>query len=170
MSLMSPVRRAFRFAIDHYLALPVGVAAALIWAQAHAESYFRFAHASSFVVNEVGLAFFLAVMTKEIVEALSAGGALHSWRLRSMAIVAGAGGMIGAALTYFAFLQAGDELSVLGPGWPITCAVDLAFCYFVVKGIFGRHAAVSFALLLRLSPTSSSVSSSRSDTPSPTFM
>jgi NhaA family Na+:H+ antiporter len=150
MSLMSPVKRAFRFAIDHYVALPVGVLAALIWAQVHAESYFRFSHASSFVVNEIGMAFFLAVMTKEIVEALSAGGALHSWRLRSMAIVAGVGGMIGAALAYFAFLEAGDELSVLGPGWPVTCAVDLAFCYFVVKGIFGRHAAVSFALLLAI--------------------
>jgi NhaA family Na+:H+ antiporter len=132
---MSPVKRAFRFAIDHYVALPVGVIAALIWVQVHAESYFRFSHASSFVVNEVGMAFFLAVMTKEIVEALSAGGALHSWRLRSMAIVAGVGGMIGAALTYFAFLA---------------CAIDLAFCYFVVKGIFGRHAAVSFALLLAI--------------------
>ncbi len=98
MSLTSPVKRAFRFAIDHYVALPVGVVAALIWVQVHAESYFRFSHASSFVVNEVGMAFFLAVMTKEIVEALSAGGALHSWRLRSMAIVAGVGGMIGAAL------------------------------------------------------------------------
>jgi NhaA family Na+:H+ antiporter len=67
-----------------------------------------------------------------------------------MAIVAGVGGMIGAALTYLAYLQAGDELSVLGPGWPIPCAVDLAFCYFVVKGIFGRHAVVSFALLLAI--------------------
>lgn len=150
MSLMGAVKRSLRFAIDHYLALPVGVVAALLWVQAHAESYFRFSHASSFVVNEVGMAFFLAVMTKEIVEALSSGGALHSWRLRSMAIVAGVGGMIGATLTYFAYLGAGDELSVLGPGWPITCAIDLAFCYFVVKGIFGRHAAVSFALLLAI--------------------
>jgi hypothetical protein len=75
MSLMSPVKRAFRFAIDHYLALPVGVAAALIWAQAHAESYFRFAHASSFVVNEVGMAFLLRVFgRRKSSEALSAGG------------------------------------------------------------------------------------------------
>jgi len=150
MSLMSPVKRAFRFAIDHYVALPVGVVAALLWVQVHAESYFRFSHASSFVVNDIGMALFLAVMTKEIVEALSAGGALHSWRRRSMAIVAGVGGMIGATLTYFAYLETGDELSVLGPGWPITCAIDLAFCYFVVKGIFGRHPAVSFALLLAI--------------------
>jgi NhaA family Na+:H+ antiporter len=150
MTLINPVRRVSRFAIDHYLALPVGVVAALIWVQAHAESYFRFSHASSFVVNEIGMTLFLAVMTKEVVEALSEGGALHAWRLRSMAIVAGVGGMIGAGLTYFAYLETGDELSVLAPGWPITCAVDLAFCYFVVKGIFGRHAAVSFALLLAI--------------------
>jgi len=150
---MSPtgiVKRAFRFAIDHYVVLPVGVIAALVWVQADAESFFRFSHAASFAVNEVGMALFLAVMTKEVVEALSAGGALHSWRHRSLAIVAGVGGMIGAALTYFAYLKTGDELSVLGPGWPIPCAVDLAFCYFVVKGIFGRHPAVSFALLLAI--------------------
>jgi NhaA family Na+:H+ antiporter len=67
-----------------------------------------------------------------------------------MAIVVVGGGMIGAAMTYVSCLEAGDELSVLGPGWPITCAVDLAFFYFVVKGIFGRHAAVSFALLLAI--------------------
>jgi Na+:H+ antiporter, NhaA family len=144
------VKRAFRWGIDHYVALPLGVIAALVWVRAQAESYFRFSHATSFAVNEVGMALFLAVMTKEIVEALSSGGALHSWRLRSMAIVAGVGGMIGAALTYFAYLETGDELSVLGPGWLIPCAVDLAFCYFVVKGIFGRHAAVSFALLLAI--------------------
>jgi NhaA family Na+:H+ antiporter len=150
MSLLNPVRRGFRFAIDHYLALPVGVVAALVWVQAHAESYFRFSHALSFVVNEIGMTLFLAVMTKEIVEALSAGGALHAWRLRSMAIVAGVGGMVGSGLMYFAYLETGDELSVLGPGWPIACAIDLAFCYFVVKGIFGRHSAVSFALLLAI--------------------
>jgi NhaA family Na+:H+ antiporter len=67
-----------------------------------------------------------------------------------MAIVAGVGGMIGAALTYFAYLHAGDELSLLAPGWPVPCAVDLAFYYFVAKGIFGRHPVVSFALLLAI--------------------
>jgi NhaA family Na+:H+ antiporter len=150
MKFATPLHRAFRWGIDHYVALPLGVIAALVWVQARAESYFRFSHAASFAVNEVGMALFLAVMTKEVVEALSTGGALHSWRRRSMAIVAGVGGMIGASLTYLAYLQTGDEFSVLGPGWPIACAVDLAFCYFVAKGIFGRHAAVSFALLLAI--------------------
>jgi NhaA family Na+:H+ antiporter len=150
MNAATPLKRAARFATDYYVALPVGVVAALIWVQADAEGYFRFSHAAAFAVNEIGMALFLAVMTKEVVEALSTGGALHSWRRRSMAIVAAAGGMIGAALTYFAYLEMGDELSVLGPGWPVTCAVDLAFSYFVVKGIFGRHSAVSFVLLLAI--------------------
>jgi Na+:H+ antiporter, NhaA family len=150
MSLTSTAKRAFRSAIDHYVALPLGAIVALIWAQAYDESYFRFSQALSFVVNEIGMTLFLALMTKEIVEALSAGGALHAWRSRSMAILAGAGGMIGAALTYFAYLHAGDELSLLAPGWPVPCAVDLAFYYFVAKGIFGRHPVVSFALLLAI--------------------
>src|SRR5215510_4760133 len=102
MSALTPLKRSFRFTIDHYLTLPLGVMAALVWVQAYPESYFRFSHAFSFVVNEVGMVLFLAVMTKEIVEALSAGGALHTWRLRSMSIVAAIGGMMGAALTYFA--------------------------------------------------------------------
>ena len=50
------LRRMFRLAVDYYLALPAGVIVALVWAQAHAESYFRFSHATSFAVNEVGMA------------------------------------------------------------------------------------------------------------------
>ena len=142
--------RALRFAIEHYLALPFGVLIALIWANAQAESYFRFAHDLSFVVNEVGMAFFLAVMTKEVVEATAHGGALHSWRRRALPVVAAVGGMIGAALGYQAWLQTGDELSVLASGWPIPCAIDLAFSYFVVKAIFRRHSAVPFILILAI--------------------
>ena len=36
---------------------------------------------------------------------------------------------------------------VLAPGWPIAGAIDLAFVYFIVKSIFGRHPAVPFALM-----------------------
>jgi len=147
---MAAVKRAFCFAIDHYLALPLGVVAALVWVERARGKLLRFAHASSFTVNDIGMALFLAVMTKEVVEALSHGGALHSWRRRSLAIVAAAGGMLGAALTYLAYLQMGDELSVLGPGWPIPCAIDLAFSYFIAKAIFGRHSVVSFVLLLAI--------------------
>jgi hypothetical protein len=59
--------RPVRFAIDHYLALPIGAAAALVWANSRPESYFQFAHALAFAVNGVGMAFFLALVTKEVV-------------------------------------------------------------------------------------------------------
>lgn len=139
-----------RFATEHYLGLPLGVAIALLWANVGAESYFTFAHASLFLVNDIGMAFFLALMAKEVVEATAPGGVLHSWRLRALPVVAAVGGMIGAALVYLLWLRAGDETSVLAPGWPIPTAVDLAFTYFIVKAIFRRHPAVPFVLVLAI--------------------
>ena len=58
MSLTNVPKRAFRSAIDHYVALPLGAIAALIWVQAYAESYFRFSQSLSFVVNEIGMTLF----------------------------------------------------------------------------------------------------------------
>jgi len=54
---------------DYLLALPVGCAAALIWANPLPDSYYRFAHATSFWVNDVGMVFFFALITKEVAEA-----------------------------------------------------------------------------------------------------
>ena len=53
---------------------------ALVWANIAARSYYRFSHALDFAVNDVGIAFFFGIMTKEVVEATLAGGVLHSWR------------------------------------------------------------------------------------------
>ena len=48
--------RAWRFVVDHYLLVPIGGALALIWANTYDESYFRFASACAFAVNESGMA------------------------------------------------------------------------------------------------------------------
>lgn len=124
---------------------------AIVWANTYAESYFRFAHAASFLVNDVGMAFFFALVTKEVVEATVPGGALHTWRRLMLPVVAAVGGVLGAVLVYAAYLHMGDEASVLGGGWPVACATDISFSYFVARIIGKRYPAIPFLLLLGIS-------------------
>jgi len=140
--------RMQRFAASHVFAFPIGALVALIWANSQPETYFVFARAWSFPVNDIGMVVFFALVTAEIVDAASPGGALHTWRRMALPFAAAAGGMIGATLAYFAYLRTGDELSVLSRGWPVAGAVDLVVGYVVVRGIFRRHAAIPFFLLL----------------------
>src|SRR5262245_32968114 len=90
------IQRLVRFVSDRFLLLPIGAAIALVWANTGAESYFEFAQRLSFVVNEIGMAFFFALLAQEVVEATIPGGALHSWRKWVLPIVAAAGGIAGA--------------------------------------------------------------------------
>jgi NhaA family Na+:H+ antiporter len=145
---MIRAKRALRFAVDHYLTLPLGALAALAWANGRPESYFAFAHAWSFAVNDVAMVFFFALVTEEIIEATVPGGALHTWRRVALPVVGAVGGILGSALVYLAYLRSGDELSVLGRGWPIPGAVDLAFAYVIARSIWRRHPAIPFFLLI----------------------
>src|SRR5258705_2423909 len=72
--------RVSGFVLDYLLALPVGCAAALVWANTLPDSYFRFAQATAFLVNDIGIVSFFALITKELAEATMPGGALHPWR------------------------------------------------------------------------------------------
>ena len=81
-------RRASGFVLDYLLALPVGCAVALVWANTLPESYYRFAHTASFWVNDIGIAFFFALITKEVAEATLPGGALHPWRRAALPVAA----------------------------------------------------------------------------------
>ena len=139
----------FRFTIDHFLLLPIGGLMAIVWANTRPESYFTVAHDLAFVVNEIGMALFFALITQEVVEEVMPGGALHTWRRWAMPVVAATGGLVGSALVYLAYIGWRYEL-VLSPGWPVAGAVDLAFAYFIVKAIFRRHAAIPFLLLLAI--------------------
>src|SRR5947207_14586694 len=68
-----PLRGAFprlwAFAMEHLLLLPAGAAIALVWVNASPETYYGFVYAIAFVVNDVAMVFFFALMTKEVVEA-----------------------------------------------------------------------------------------------------
>jgi NhaA family Na+:H+ antiporter len=145
---MTRILDAIRFAADRYLALPIGVVIALAWANLRPESYFTCAHALSFAVNDVAMLFFFALVTGEIIEATRRGGALESWKHAALPVVGAVGGVGGSALAYVLYLRMGDEASVLMRGWPIPCAADLTFGYFIARTICRRHPAIPFFLLL----------------------
>ena len=140
------VKHVWRLAIDHYLALPLGGVIALLWANTLPESYFTMAHRLAFPVNEIGMALFFGLVTQEVVEATLPGSALHTSRRWLLPVAAAVGATIGGTAVYLAYVNLQYQI-VLAPGWPIAGAMDLAFVYFVVKSIFGRHPAVPFALM-----------------------
>jgi NhaA family Na+:H+ antiporter len=133
--------------MDRFLLVPLGAAVALIWANLDGESYFRFAHAVAFPVNEIGMAIFLALIAQEAYEAAMPGGALHTWRHWTMPVVAAAGGVAGAALTYLGYVY-WNQQETLWIGWPIGCAVDLAAGYYTLKLIYRRSSTIPFLLVL----------------------
>src|SRR5438128_3048241 len=134
--------------VEHSLLLPLGALLALVWANTALGSYRRFAHALEFAVNDVGMVFFFALATKEIVEATAPGGALHTWRRAALPAVAAIGGMIAPALIYTIYVNA--TYPPLARGWAIPCATDIAFSYLVAKAVFRRHPAIPFLLLLAI--------------------
>jgi NhaA family Na+:H+ antiporter len=143
-------RRASGFVLDYLIALPVGCAAALAWANTFPESYYRFAHATNFVVNDVGMAFFFALITKEVAEATVPGGALHPWRRAALPVAAAIGSVAVSIAIYLAVAHAVGE-HMLEDGWVAACAIDIPSIYIIARLIFGRHPAVPFLLLLAIS-------------------
>lgn len=147
---MPPRRPFFLPALESSLALPVGAAIALIWANTHPDNYERFAHAFEFSVNDVAMVFFFALAAIEVVIALAPGGALHTWRRAALPVVAATGGMAAPAILYILCVRYANEPGLLR-GWAIPCATDIVFSYLVAKAIFRRdHPAVPFLLLLAI--------------------
>jgi NhaA family Na+:H+ antiporter len=146
----SSLGRALSRAVEFSLALPAGALIALVWANTALDSYERFSHAFEFLANDVGMVFFFALAAKEVVEATSPGGALHTWRRAALPVAAAAGGMAAPALIYLS----GIPLLGLDPGlqrgWAIPCATDIAFSYLVANAIFRRHPVIPFLLLLAI--------------------
>jgi NhaA family Na+:H+ antiporter len=139
--------RVVDFIADRYLLLPLGAAIAFVWANTLPVSYFRMSLSLSFLVNEILMAFFFALVAQEIVEAVMPGGALHTWRRWIVPVIAAAGGALGAALVYLAWVGLYDE-PVLAQAWPVACAVDLVAGYYVLKAIFRRSSAIPFLLVI----------------------
>jgi Na+:H+ antiporter, NhaA family len=144
------VLRVSGFVLDYLIALPVGCAAGLFWANMLPDSYYRFAHATTFLVNDVGIVFFFALITKEVVEATLPGGALHPWRRAALPVAAAIGGVVVSIACYLAFVHYVGE-HMLEPAWVAACAIDIPGSYIIARLIFGRHPAVPFLLLLAIS-------------------
>jgi NhaA family Na+:H+ antiporter len=136
--------------IEHrFLALPLGAAIAVVWANTAAEAYFAAAQSMTFVVNEIAMACFFGLIMQEVIEATMPGGALHSWRRWSLALVGAAGGVAGSTGVYFLYVH-GHHESILAGGWPIACAVDVAAAYYVLKTIAPKSGLLPFVLLLAI--------------------
>ena len=150
----APARRSLgaplRSVRDTFLLLPIGIAVALIWANTAGESYFRVAHALRFAVNDVGMALFVAMVTEEVLEAVRTGGVLHHWRRTLLPAVAAVGGLLGATAVYMLYVRATYEFMLLD-AWPVAAGHDIAFAWFLGKGIFPRRRSpVAFLLLLAI--------------------
>ena len=142
--------RVWAFVIGNSLLLVAGTLAALVWANTEPVSYERFAYALRFAVNGIGMVFFFALATKEIVEAMLPGGALSSPREAAVPFLAAAGGMIGPAGLYVMLVTATGRPELM-PGWAVPCATDIAFSYLGARLIFPRaHPAIPFLLLLAI--------------------
>jgi len=145
-----PTLGLWPFIIDNYLLLVVGAVAALLWANFDYELYVRVAHALEFPVNDIGMAFFFALATKEIVEATLPGGALSSPREAAVPIFAAIGGMAVPAGLYATQVFVTGKPDLM-PGWAIPCATDIAFSYMAARLIFHKdHPAIPFLLLLAI--------------------
>jgi NhaA family Na+:H+ antiporter len=142
--------RVSGFVLDYLFALPLGCAIALLWANTLPDSYYRVANATAFFVNDIGIVFFFALITKEVAEATIPGGALHPWRRAALPVAAAFGGVVVSIGFYLAFTHwAGEHM--LESGWVAACAIDIPGTYVIARLIFGKHPAVPFLLLLAIS-------------------
>jgi Na+:H+ antiporter, NhaA family len=148
-ALRATFPRLWGFALEHLLLLPAGALIALVWVNASTESYYRFTYAISFAVNDVAMAFFFALMTKEVVEATAPGGVLHPWRRALLPVIAALGATIVSALIHVRVVDLLDE-PALTIAWPVAFATDVAVSYFVARMLFGRHPVIPFVLLLAI--------------------
>ena len=143
------VLRLWQFATEYVVALPLATLIALIWVNADAESYYRVVQPAAFLVNDVAMAAFFALITKEIVEATAPGGVLHPWRHAALPVFASLG-LATVPLVLFSILVRAFGEPMLVRGWTTVLAVDIALGYLAARIVFGRHPAIAFFLLLAI--------------------
>jgi NhaA family Na+:H+ antiporter len=141
--------RLWTFVLEHLLLLPLGAAMALAWVNLFPESYYASTYALAFAVNDVGMVFFFALMTKEVVEATAPGGLLHPWRRVLLPCIAATGASVVSALIHVRLVDALDE-PALQVAWPVALGTDIAVSYVVARLIFRRHAVIAFVILLAI--------------------
>ena len=143
-------RGVWAFIVDNGVLLVIGTAVALAWANIDHASYQRVAHALEFPVNDVGMVFFFALATKEIVESTLPGGALATGREAAVPVLAAVGGMAVPAAIFALQAIVGAHPELLR-GWAVPCATDIAFSFMAARMVFPtNHPAIPFLLLLAI--------------------
>jgi Na+:H+ antiporter, NhaA family len=143
------VPRLSQFILEHLLLLPLGALIALLWVNVWPETYYRSTFAMAFLVNDVAMTFFFALMTKEVIEATAPNGVLHPWRRAWLPVIAAIGATLVPALIYVRVVDWLDE-PVLAIGWPVSLATDVAVAYLFARIILPKHPAIPFLLLLAI--------------------
>ncbi len=143
------MKSGWRGALPYYPLLPAGAVAAIVWAAAASDSYFRFAQALAFPVNDIGVALGLAWLAQEVLEAAGPGRGLPGWRWTAGAGAMGIGGAAAAAATYVWYVHLSGE-PVLLRGWPIVCGVDVFLGVAVARAIFTHGAPVKVVMIVAL--------------------
>src|SRR5262249_24804640 len=115
------VPRLSSFALEHLLLLPIGAAAALVWVNLDAESYYRFAFKSAFLVNDVGMVFSSGRVTKEVGGRPASAGERPPGRGVLLRVIASIGATLVPALLYTQVVAVLDE-PMLSLAWPVTFA------------------------------------------------
>jgi len=134
--------------LEHLLALPAGAAIALVWANLRPESYYTFTYTMAFAVNDVAMAFFFALIFKEVVEATAPGGVLHPFRRALFPVIVAIVASLLPGLLHVFIVDWLDE-PALQVAWPVALATDLAFSYFIARIIFGaKHPVIPVVLLI----------------------
>lgn len=142
--------RFVRLILDYSLLLVVGTVTALVWANVEPASYTHLAHTLHFAANDIGMVFFFALATKEVVEATLPGGALSSPRQAALPLFAAVGGMAVPAALFVAGATLSHHRELMN-GWAVPCATDIAFSYLAARLIFPRTSpAIPFLLLLAI--------------------
>lgn len=146
------ITRGAAIALDHHLLPAAGAFIALVWANTRPESYFSFAQALRFPVNDIAMSLFVALITQEVLEATMKGGPLHSWRRWSLPAIGAVGGVLLSALVYRWYVVWHSE-PVFASTWPAATAIDVVFGYVAARLIFRRHPAVAFVLVVAIVST-----------------
>lgn len=153
-----PKRKALQILQEFSIPLVAGVVAAVAWANIEPHSYHQLVHGSPFgpdshinlhfVVNDLFMALFFGIASKEITESCLPGGALNPPRKAVNPLLGTLGGVLGPVAVYFAIVAlTGDD--TIRNGWGIPTATDIALAWLVARLCFGAgHPAVSFLLLL----------------------
>ncbi|MBM4358997.1 MAG: Na+/H+ antiporter NhaA [Deltaproteobacteria bacterium] len=161
---MSERRRVVEILREFSIPLLAGVLTSIVWANLDEVGYRAaihwsplgsflpagVAHAVSahYLANEILMAFFFGIATKEITESCLPGGALFPLNRAVNPLLGTLGGVLGPILVYKVMV------SVLGApeiasGWGIPTATDIALAWLVARAVFGaKHPAVSYLLLL----------------------